>query len=238
MSFALESARGAYPRARLRSDDCAVACHRGLIISKVVNALSHSQSRIIMLGLDAAGKTTILYKLKLGDMVSQPHGSFRPPSEISHPLLCAPQVTTIPTIGFNVEQVQYKNLSMMIWDVGGQDKIRPLWKHYFEHTDAVIWIVDSADKERLGEARDELHKVLADDCLRDATLIVYANKQDLPRAAPADVIVDKMDLRALRGREWYIQPCSASTGDGLFEGLDWLHKALRDKRAMKPVRAL
>ena len=79
------------------------APRRGLLVSKVLNALATTQNtRMVMLGLDAAGKTTILYKLKLGDLV-----------------------TTIPTIGFNVEQVTYKNLSMHIWDVGGQDKIRP-----------------------------------------------------------------------------------------------------------------
>ena len=100
----------------------------GLLVSKVLNALTFTKdTRILMLGLDAAGKTTALYKMKLGELV-----------------------TTVPTIGFNVERIAYRNLEMTIWDVGGQDKIRPLWKHYFEHTDAVIWIVDSADKERLG----------------------------------------------------------------------------------------
>ena len=64
-------------------------------------------------------------------------------------------ITTVPTIGFNVETVKYKNLQMTIWDVGGQDKIRALWRHYYEHTDALIWIVDSNDPARLDEARDE-----------------------------------------------------------------------------------
>jgi ADP-ribosylation factor protein 6 len=66
------------------------------------------EMRLLMLGLDAAGKTTILYKLKLNQ-----------------------DVTTIPTVGFNVETVTYKNVKFNVWDVGGQDKIRPLWRHYF-----------------------------------------------------------------------------------------------------------
>lgn len=127
--------------------------------------------------------------------------------------------------------MKYKNLEMTIWDVGGQDKIRALWKHYYEHTNAVIWLLDSADGGRLNEARDELHRVLSDDLLRDASLLVLANKQDLPNAMPADKIADSLGLRSLSGRNaWYIQSCSAVSGDGIFEGLDWLHRTLREKR--------
>jgi ADP-ribosylation factor protein 1 len=112
------------------------------------------EMRILMVGLDAAGKTTILYKLKLGEIV-----------------------TTIPTIGFNVETVEYKNISFTVWDVGGQDKIRPLWRHYFQNTQGLIFVVDSNDRERVGEARDELHRMLQEDELRDAVLLIFANKQ-------------------------------------------------------------
>ncbi len=109
-----------------------------------------------MVGLDAAGKTTILYKLKLGEIV-----------------------TTIPTIGFNVETVEYKNINFTVWDVGGQDKIRPLWRHYFQNTQGLIFVVDSNDRDRAAEARDELHRMLNEDELRDAVLLVFANKQVL-----------------------------------------------------------
>merc|ERR1712232_851476 len=94
----------------------------------------HKEMRILMVGLDAAGKTTILYKLKLGEIV-----------------------TTIPTIGFNVETVEYKNISFTVWDVGGQDKIRALWRHYYQNTQGVIFVVDSNDRDRVGEARAELN---------------------------------------------------------------------------------
>lgn len=157
-----------------------------------------------MVGLDAAGKTTILYKLKLGEVV-----------------------TTIPTIGFNVETVELKNISFTVWDVGGQDKIRPLWRHYFQNTQGVIFVVDSNDRERCNEAREELIRMLAEDELRDALLLVIANKQDLPHAMSAAEITDKLGLHNLHHRNWYVQAACATSGQGLYEGLDWLSQQLR-----------
>jgi len=156
-----------------------------------------------MVGLDAAGKTTILYKLKLGEIV-----------------------TTIPTIGFNVETVEYKNISFTVWDVGGQDKIRPLWRHYFQNTQGLIFVVDSNDRERVAESRDELHKMLEEDELRDAVLLVFANKQDLPNAMSPGDLTEKLGLNQLRNRRWYIQSTCATQGTGLYEGLDWLSSEL------------
>ena len=146
-------------------------------------------------------------------------------------------VTTVPTIGFNVERINHRNLEMTIWDVGGQDKIRPLWKHYFENTDGLIWIVDSCDADRVAECRDEMHKVLQDDSMRHAALLVLANKQDLPGAMRADQLADKLALRTLgAGRDWYIQPCSALKGDGIVEGLEWLHGTINGKPAKANAR--
>merc|ERR1712124_197492 len=109
----------------------------GLALSKVwARLFSKQEMRILMVGLDAAGKTTILYKLKLGEVV-----------------------TTIPTIGFNVETVEYKNISFTVWDVGGQDKIRPLWRHYYHHQ-GLIFVVDSNDRDRIEDAREEMTKML------------------------------------------------------------------------------
>jgi ADP-ribosylation factor protein 1 len=82
--------------------------------------------------------------------------------------------------GFNVETVEYKNISFTVWDVGGQDKIRPLWRHYFQNTQGIIFVVDSNDRDRVVEAREELQRMLNEDELRDAILLVFANKQDLP----------------------------------------------------------
>ncbi|KAK5579189.1 hypothetical protein RB653_008868 [Dictyostelium firmibasis] len=163
--------------------------------------------RILMVGLDAAGKTTILYKLKLGEIV-----------------------TTIPTIGFNVETVEFKNINFTVWDVGGQDKIRPLWRHYFQNTQGLIFVVDSNDRERIQEACDELQKMLNEDELRDAVLLVFCNKQDLPNAMSVAEVTDKLNLHSLRQRKWYIQSTCATSGDGLYEGLDWLSNTLTQSK--------
>jgi small GTP-binding protein len=122
-------------------------------------------------------------------------------------------------LGFNVETV---------WDVGGQDKIRPLWRHYYQNTQGLIFVVDSNDADRIDAARDELHRMLNEDELRDAVLLVFANKQDLPNAMSAAEMTDKLGLHGLRPsyRQWYIQACCATTGDGLYEGLDWLSATL------------
>ncbi|WFD38444.1 uncharacterized protein MJAP1_001397 [Malassezia japonica] len=168
----------------------------GLSVSRLLSGLfGKKEMRILMVGLDAAGKTTILYKLKLGEIV-----------------------TTIPTIGFNVETVEYKNISFTVWDVGGQDKIRPLWRHYFQNTQGIIFVVDSNDRERIPEAREELQRMLNEDELRDALLLVFANKQDLPNAMNAAEITDKLGLHSLRQRQ---------CGDGLYEGLEWLSTNLK-----------
>ncbi|KAK4857201.1 hypothetical protein QYF36_025599 [Acer negundo] len=138
-------------------------------------------------------------------------------------------VTTIPTIGFNVETVEYKNISFTVWDVGGQDKIRPLWRHYFQNTQGLIFVVDSNDRDRVVEARDELHRMLNEDELREAVLLVFANKQDLPNAMNAAEITDKLGLHSLRQRHWYIQSTCATSGEGLYEGLDWLSNNIASK---------
>ena len=159
--------------------------------------------RIVMVGLDEAGKTTILYSLKLGQIE-----------------------TTIPTISFNVETVDYKNISFTVWDVGGRDKIRPLWRHYFPNTQALIFVVDSSDIERIPEAAKELHKMLREEELRDAILLVFANKQDLPQAISASEVTERLGLHCLRTRRWQTQAVCAVKGQGLYEGLDWLQEQL------------
>lgn len=179
----------------------------GLTLSSVLTRLfGKAQMRILMVGLDAAGKTTILYKLKLGEVV-----------------------TTIPTIGFNVETVEYKNICFTVWDVGGQDKIRPLWRHYFQNTQGLIFVIDSNDRERIAEAEQELQSMLREDELRDAILLIFANKQDLPNAMSAAELTDKLGLQSLRNRQWYIQSTCATQGQGLYEGLDWLSNQLSKK---------
>jgi small GTP-binding protein len=180
----------------------------GLFMSKIWERMvGKLEMRILMVGLDAAGKTTILYKLKLGEVV-----------------------TTIPTIGFNVETVEYKNISFTVWDVGGQDKIRPLWRHYYQNTQGLIFVVDSNDRDRVEDAKEELTKMLNEDEMREAVLLVFANKQDLPNAMTAAEVTEKLGLNQMRNRQWFIQSACATTGDGLYEGLDWMSRTLSSKK--------
>ncbi|KAI9793150.1 MAG: Arf GTPase arl1, partial [Piccolia ochrophora] len=155
--------------------------------------------RILILGLDNAGKTTLLYRLKIGEVV-----------------------TTIPTIGFNVESVTYQNLNFNVWDLGGQTSIRPYWRCYYANTAAVIFVIDSTDIERLSTASEELAAMLNEEELRDAALLVFANKQDQPGAKEAGEISEALKLGELRDRNWSIVACSAVDGRGITEGMDWL----------------
>ena len=131
-------------------------------------------------------------------------------------------VTTIPTIGFNVETVEYKNISFTVWDVGGQDKIRPLWRHYYQNTQGIIFVVDSNDRERIDDSsgcdnsgKEELNRMLAGDELRDAILLVFANKQDVPNPISVNEVTERLGLNQLSNRKWCIQATCATTGDGL-----------------------
>ena len=179
----------------------------GLAISKLFDRIfGKKEMRILMLGLDAAGKTTILYKLKLGEVVS-----------------------SVPTIGFNVETVEYKNIKFTVWDVGGQDKIRLLWRHYYQNTQGLIFVVDSSDKDRVDIAREELQRMLGEEELRDAILLVFANKQDMGVMSVPE-ITERLGLHSLKGRDWFIQGTCALTGDGLYDGLDWLSKTVSKKK--------
>ncbi|CAG9318821.1 unnamed protein product [Blepharisma stoltei] len=180
----------------------------GLSISKVWRRLVGKKViRLLMLGLDAAGKTTILYKLQLGEVA-----------------------VTIPTVGFNVERVEYKNISFIVWDMGGQDKIRPLWRYYYENIQGIIFVVDSNDRDRIGIAREEIQKLVTEPLLRDTVILVLANKQDLDNSMNASEVADKLYLHSIRGKKWWIQSTCATSGEGLYEGMNWLTKVLTEKK--------
>jgi len=134
--------------------------------------------------------------------------------------------------GFNVETVEYKSLSFTVWDVGGQTKLRPLWRHYYHGSRGLIFLVDSNDTRRMAEAEETLAAILEDDELRGVPVLVLANKQDLPRAMAPAAVADKLGMSKLRGRQWHVQGCNALSGDGVYEGMDWLAAALKaEKRA-------
>ncbi|XP_034021144.1 ADP-ribosylation factor 4-like [Thalassophryne amazonica] len=186
-----------------KTESCGPKLHSntnmGVFLSHIWSRFTAKRAvRILMVGLDAAGKTTLLYRLKLAEVV-----------------------TTIPTIGFNVETVEYKNISFTVWDVGGQTIIRPLWRHYYINTQGLIFVVDSNDRERIKEAAEELHMMLEADELRGVALLVLANKQDLPRAMSISDITDGLSLSRV-SQPWLVQASCAVSGAGLAEGLDWL----------------
>ena len=174
----------------------------GLFTRLLESFAGKKESKILMLGLDAAGKTTILYKLKVGEVVQ-----------------------SVPTIGFNVERVTYKNVEFTVWDIGGQDKIRMLWAHYFNAADGLIFVVDSSDRERIDLARSEMEKVLSAPEMSGCKVLVYANKADLGIMSLSET-TEKLGLHNLRGHDWFVQSTCAINGDGLYDGLAWLTKTI------------
>ncbi len=130
----------------------------------------------------------------------------------------------MPTQGFNVKSVQSNQFKLNVWDIGGQKSIRPYWRNYFDNTDALVFVIDSGDGKRLGDAGEALNELLADDKLAGVPVLIFANKQDLLNALSAENIAETLKLHAIRDRQWQIQACSCKDGNGLQEGLEWMIK--------------
>jgi len=160
---------------------------------------SEKEARILVLGLDNAGKTTILKVLSEEDIKS-----------------------IEPTKGFNIKNLSHDGFKLTVWDIGGQKAIREYWANYFEGTDALVYVIDSSDKKRLEESSTELKQLVTESALAGVPLLVFANKQDLMMALPADEISEAISLDTIKDRQWSIVACSAKTKDGLQEGMEWL----------------
>ena len=159
------------------------------------------QTKVLLLGADSVGKTTLLYLLKMNEIVK-----------------------TIPTIGFNVEDLEYKDRKIQMWDVGGGEKIRTLWKHYIQHTNGLIWVYDMSKKETYEESQNELKSILNDpDIKSDIPLLIIANKSDLNEEGNSinDYINGIQDC--LSNRPYYIKECNCDNLDSYKDGLDWLY---------------
>eukprot|EP00448_Togula_jolla_P032360 CAMPEP_0170629054 /NCGR_PEP_ID=MMETSP0224-20130122/33085_1 /TAXON_ID=285029 /ORGANISM="Togula jolla, Strain CCCM 725" /LENGTH=183 /DNA_ID=CAMNT_0010956665 /DNA_START=62 /DNA_END=613 /DNA_ORIENTATION=+ len=182
----------------------------GLVVSALITRARRKEVKLVMVGLDAAGKTTVLYKMSR-DVV----------------------VNTIPTFGFNAETWSYKKLRMTCWDLGGQEGIRKLWRHYVSEVHGIIFVVDSVDRGRMGLACRELQRLLREDTLRKVSVLVLANKQDLPAAMSVAEITEKLRLPELCQQQWSVQGACATKGDGLHAGLDWLATSMSGKLAHK-----
>ena len=162
------------------------------------------QLKILLLGLDNAGKTTILKSL-IGETVKN----------------------LPPTKGFNFQKINYKNIEFCIWDLGGQKSIRKFWENYYEQENhGLMYVIDSSDTYRLEESGKELYLILQQPELSNLPVLIYANKQDLNLSLSADEILDQLNLNRIIDRNWTIISCSAITKQGLTVGLDWLIKCI------------
>jgi len=158
-------------------------------------------AKVLIAGLDSAGKTTILQRLKYGDKVS---------------------VSTMPTLSFNAETFRAHNVQLSVWDVGGQDQLRLFWRHHYTGTQAIVYVVDSNDEERVEKSALELHAMVQDRELRNAVLLVLANKSDLPHALSLAEVKRRLRLAELTAVKWEAMRTCARTGDGLREATKWL----------------
>ncbi|RKF74745.1 ADP-ribosylation factor-like protein 2 [Golovinomyces cichoracearum] len=161
--------------------------------------LRDKEMRILMLGLDNAGKTTIVRRI-MGEEIE----------------------SISPTLGFIIKTIDFEGFKLNIWDVGGQKTLRSYWRNYFEKTDALIWVVDATDRARIDDCRDELHGLLKEERLSGASLLVFANKTDVDGCMSEEDIRLGLQVDAIRTHQWHVISCSAVTGSNLNEGLAWV----------------
>mmetsp|Transcript_30884 Transcript_30884/g.72072 ORF Transcript_30884/g.72072 Transcript_30884/m.72072 type:complete len:193 (-) Transcript_30884:154-732(-) len=168
--------------------------------------------KVVMMGLDAAGKTSIAYRLKMGEgVITSPAAGFNIPSYHY----------------FNVETIEHKGVSITLWDICGQEKMRESWRHFCEGARGIIFVVDGSDRDRLEIAREELHRLLADsNVMKDAAVLVYVSKRDLHHALSGTEVAKKLELHKCPEHAWHVQESCALSGEGLFEGLRWLLRSV------------
>lgn len=184
-----------------------VSTNMGLLMTKLWQYFSNSEYKVIVVGLDNAGKTTILYHLLMDEVVH-----------------------TSPTIGSNVEEITWRNIKFIMWDIGGQDSLRQSWATYYSNTNFVFMVIDSSDRERLSVAKDELYKMLNHEDLRKSSLLIYANKQDVKDCLTTTQISQTLNLKSIKDHAYHIQPCCALSGEGLHQGLEWVTSQIRGGR--------
>ncbi|XP_029986453.1 ADP-ribosylation factor-like protein 11 [Sphaeramia orbicularis] len=161
--------------------------------------------QVILMGLDSAGKSTLLAHLLTGQVMD-----------------------TSPTIGFNVGNLDLdKKTSLTVWDVGGQKSMRTNWRFYLDDCQVLVFVVDSSDHARMSEAQKALKKILSDEKLRGVPLMVLANKKDLPNSMTIREVSTLLDLPGLVGRRWQIQACSALQGLGLNQAFTSINKMIK-----------
>lgn len=177
-------------------------------ISKLRSAMAKKRQviKIAWLGLDSAGKTTIIRRISTGVFSND----------------------TRRTLGMNVDEFYSEGIKFVAWDIGGQESFRAaLWKSYMAGSMGVIFVVDSADGERFDEAREELWKyILSNKQVSNIPILVLANKQDLPTARTAGEVARALDLHKVFNHSYAIFPCSAKSAFNLEEALEWLRQRI------------
>ncbi|CAK9296624.1 unnamed protein product [Gordionus sp. m RMFG-2023] len=138
-------------------------------------------------------------------------------------------VHTSPTIGSNVETIKWKNINFVMWDIGGQESLRQSWSTYFINTEFIIFVLDSSDKERLSLSKGEFHKILTNEDLKKAAILIFANKQDIKSSLSVADISKFLNLTSLKNHAWHIQACCALSGEGLYQGLEWLSNKVKNQ---------
>ncbi|XP_006022624.1 putative ADP-ribosylation factor-like protein 5C [Alligator sinensis] len=171
----------------------------GQLLAKLMGIFGNQEHKVIIVGLDNAGKTTILYQFLMNEVVH-----------------------TSPTIGSNVEEIILRKTHFLMWDIGGQETLRSTWNTYYSNTEFVILVIDSTDRERLTVTKEELYKMLAHEDLRNAAVLIFANKQDVKNSMTALEISSFLMLSSIKDHPWHIQGCCALTGEGLPAGLEWM----------------
>eukprot|EP01098_Paradermamoeba_levis_P001272 TRINITY_DN1142_c0_g1_i1.p1 TRINITY_DN1142_c0_g1~~TRINITY_DN1142_c0_g1_i1.p1 ORF type:complete len:183 (-),score=64.23 TRINITY_DN1142_c0_g1_i1:151-699(-) len=178
------------------------------------NAPIHS--RILVLGIDGAGKTTFLNK-------------YENPSE---------DISTTPTQAYIVRDIKVKGVKFNVWDVSGKESTRALWKHYYKEggTDAIIWVIDAASPDdKLEETKSCLHNAMLDPALDGVILFIAANKQDVSGARSAEQLKDRLNCKAFEGkRPWFMREISAKNGSGIKEAMEQLSKEVKTFYKNKP----
>ncbi|KAI0562187.1 Arfrp1 [Gracilaria domingensis] len=182
--------------------------------------LTHVPQRsIALLGVEASGKSSILEWLKLYFPLTS-----KSQSTVSRP---ASLKKITPTVGLNVAKLRFPNEKLLVWDLGGARALRPIWDRYVAEAEAIIWVVDSTDSQRMEDSRETLKKLIARPHLKHSPLLVLANKQDLENAMDPVKVSLALDLLSdAENRPQCVQPCSAETGAGLIDGMEWLVRSL------------
>lgn len=170
---------------------------------------SGQKARILVVGLDNSGKTTLINHLK----PKKTNGT----AEVT------------PTVGFQVEEFARNNIQFTIYDMSGQGRYRGLWESYYAEVQAVIFVIDSTDRLRMVVAKEELDQLLTHEDIKDSNipLLFFANKNDCTQAMGHLEVSDMLDLNRIRQKPWQIKPSNAITGDGILEGIEWLCSSIK-----------